>query len=518
MRKSMIKNLSAICLLMVGTVFTACNDWLDVDSDTKVERSALFDNEAGYADAISGIYAKMTDNSLYGKNLTWYMIELMGGGAMSYYAATTQLTKFQMHPKAPGYSQVLQNSTTDQVWSKLYNTIANVNSILASIDEDKDIFMGSDYNVMKGECLGIRAFLHFEVLRLFADAYTSDNYQPLNTYIPYVTALSSNVYPLLTNDQACTLMLEDLAAAKELLKSDPMYTGEDPTEYVCSAVTGQSSALSSAGVKSWHNRRFHFNYYAALATEARIHLWMGNTSRALECAKEVIGAQSSVFPWVKSTFVSNVANGTDSWMSRDRTFATEQIFSLNVLDMEDRLDGYQYEVSTMLSNSNNTFGFNPEFFEEETRQYDIRFTYLKNVMSIEGRDVYLPIKYLYDYDPNNYSTWSAHRIPLIRLSEMYYIAAECEPDLSAACEYLNAVRNHRGLVSSPISVTTKEELQEQIRLEYHKEMISEGQTFYYYKRKNQNIVNKDLYTKQYIIAPNLFTFPRPDNEDTYGGR
>ena len=496
---------------------TSCNDYLDVEPDTEVDSKQLFSSEAGFADALSGVYVEMTGDNLYGKNLTWYMLELMGGNSTCMYGNNANYMMFSFHPDASYYMESLRNSDVDPIWNKEYNAIANINSALSVIDEKQGVFQGTDYNVMKGELLGLRAFLHFDVMRLFADAYSSDSYSAQKTYIPYVTELTSNVHPLLTNDQACELMLKDLEEARELLKSDPMYTQEDPSEYVCSTVTGTSYYRKQYGIKSWHNRRFHFNYYAALATEARIYLWMGNKTKALELAKEVIDAKEGTFTWVNSTLVSNVTSSSD-YVCRDRTFATEQIFALNIKTLEDKMDGYILENENSFNGSNGYIeGFNPDVFDANTRQFDIRYAYLKNVYSYYGHVFYLTTKFKKDKDTYNYSPWAANRMPLIRISEMYYIAAECEPDLTKATAYLEEVRKHRGLESYPLTISSREQLQDEIEKEYYKEMIGEGQTFYMNKRLNQAVTGSGAY-QSYTTQPNLFTLPMPDDEKTYGGR
>ncbi|MGI6233617.1 MAG: hypothetical protein ACOYJF_12365, partial [Prevotella sp.] len=98
-----------------------------------------------------------------------------------------------------------------------------------------------------------------------------------------------------------------------------------------------------------------------------------------------------------------------------------------------------------------------------------------------------------------------------------YIAAECESDLTQATAYLEAVRSHRGMSAYPLDISSEDELQEEIEKEYGKEFIAEGQLFYYHKRLNQNITNHTAWDT-YTITPSLYVMPRPDDEDTYGGR
>lgn len=500
------------CLLLS---LTGCNDWLDVAPSTEVDKKEMFKNEDGYADAMAGVYNIMTGDNLYGKNLTWYALELMGGGATCMYGNNANYMGFYFHPQSSYYMQDMRTSFVDPIWNETYNAIANLNSILSAIDESQGVFVDDDYEIFKGEALGLRAFLHFDLLRLFGQAGT-ENLD--SEAIPYVSSLTSQVYPMLTVRQCAEAILEDLEAAKELLVKDPMYTGGSFSKYVCSNVTGSATYRTRYNIADWHNRRFHFNYYAVVATMARVYLWMGDKENALACAKEVIGAQAEKFPWVNSALVANVAS-TSEYVSRDRTFCTEQIFALNITDMEDRMDGYMIEKQYSFQGADgNIEGINTDCFDASTRALDPRYAYLRTNYSMYGMDISISIKYYEDDDyDNTYSPWSADRVPMIRVSEMYYIAAECEPDLATATEYLECVRRNRGMSSYPLSCSSKEELQDEIESEYCKEFIAEGQLFYYKKRLGETIVNYTAYNT-YTITPDLFTLPIPDDENTYGGR
>lgn len=513
MMKYNIKTILAVSCLLLG--MSSCNDWLDVEPSTEVDKNAMFNNEDGFADAMAGIYSNMASDNLYGKNLTWNALELMGGGATTMYGSNTYYQQFYFDPKSPSYIVSVRNSFVDNVWNQQYNTIANINSILSDIDKKQGVFTGDDYQIFKGEALGLRAFLHFDLLRLFGKA-GSEN---LDTKaIPYVNSLSSEVYPMLTVKQAAEAMLKDLKEAKELLKTDPMYTGGTCSKYVCSKVTGLASNRVQYNIADWHNRRFHFNYYAAVATMARIYLWIGDKENALACAKEIIDAQAEKFPWVNSTLVANVAS-TSEYVARDRTFCTEQIFALNINDLPDRMDGYMIEKeNSYIGPNGNIEGINTDCFDASTRSSDPRYAYLHTNYIYYGFEFCISTKFYEDNDNNNsYSPWSADRMPLIRMSEMYYIAAECEPDLTKATAYLEAVRQHRGMASYPLSCSTKESLQNEIGKEYAKEFIAEGQLFYYKKRLGQTIVNKTAFSSSTIL-PEMFTLPIPDDENTYGGR
>ena len=58
----------AACLL---ALCTSCSDWLDVKPKTNVEEEDLFKNEQGFKEALTGIYIKMSETQLYGRELTY---------------------------------------------------------------------------------------------------------------------------------------------------------------------------------------------------------------------------------------------------------------------------------------------------------------------------------------------------------------------------------------------------------------------------------------------------------------
>lgn len=132
-----------ILAVLGGSLFCcSCNDWLDVEPNTEMDRNDLFKDEAGFADAMSGVYANMTDNNLYGKNLTWYMLELMGGGATYTFGNNGNFAGYYFHKNSSYYMESLKLSDVDPIWNKIYNTIANLNSLLACIDDKQNVFGG----------------------------------------------------------------------------------------------------------------------------------------------------------------------------------------------------------------------------------------------------------------------------------------------------------------------------------------------------------------------------------------
>ena len=141
--------------------------------------------------------------------------------------------------------------------------------------------LGDYYAVVRGEALAMRAYIHFDLLRLFAPYDFSSEAKPA---IPYVKEARPAIAPQLTPAKFVEYALEDVNAAIALLKEDPILTGKD--------ITGMDNGYLA-------NRNFHLNYYAAVGLKARICLYAGNTKDAYDAANEVILAQqnSDLFPW-----------------------------------------------------------------------------------------------------------------------------------------------------------------------------------------------------------------------------
>jgi hypothetical protein len=108
-------------------------------------------------------------------------------------------------------------------------------------------------------------------------------------------------------------------------------------------------------------------------------------------------------------------------------------------------------------------------------------------------------------------------VPVIRVSEMYYIAAECATkngNISSGVSLLNNVRQARGLNAlNAAGISNSDSLSTEIMREYQKEFIQEGQTFFYYKRLNKDL--KQVTATTAIIPNDVYVLPLPDAEKEY---
>lgn len=70
------------------------------------------------------------------------------------------------------YDESSCETRINSMWSSSYNVIANINELIGYIDEaNPGMFTGRNYHLIRGEAYGLRAMLHFDILRLFAPSY-----------------------------------------------------------------------------------------------------------------------------------------------------------------------------------------------------------------------------------------------------------------------------------------------------------------------------------------------------------
>ena len=102
-------------------------------------------------------------------------------------------------------------------------------------------------------------------------------------------------------------------------------------------------------------------------------------------------------------------------------------------------------------------------------------------------------------------------IPLIRLPEMYYILAECSEDYEESAQWLNKVRENRGI--DQVSYNDAASKLKNIEKEYRKDLFGEGQLFFFYKR---NFYTSFLHCPVKTLNEKNYIFSLPENEVIFG--
>ena len=292
--------------------------------------------------------------------------------------------------------------------------------------------------------------------------------------LPWRTEFNADQKSLESAGVIAQHILEDLTQAEELLKDDPLNYKNDLNDPFLGL------------------RKHRMNKMAVKALMARVYLWIGDKENAALKAKEVI-EQCGL-----ELVISNI---------QDASLYDETIFCLGMDDMANKLKDDWKSINTYSNELYISYDNANTVFERTTIGLnDIR--YRNSYGFIHGNNGLMCRKYL--SKDKNYS----EKIPLIRLSEMYYILAE-SVSLKESVTYINKVRNARG-ISRNNNIEANDSYDEATRKEalnkeYQKDFFAEGQYFYFLKRHNYK-----TFWRCPVEKMDYYVLPTPDDEIAYG--
>ena len=142
----------------------SCNKFLDVQPKGTLLQEVQFSSLQGYYDAFYGVYGTMAKSDLYGQRMTNGFVD-----ELAQMFGSTGATSTSVKTRAYNYTDVSVQAEIYSLWLGQYQVISYVNNILANLESPS--FSSSHLSQLKGEALGLRAFLHFDLVRLFAEDY-----------------------------------------------------------------------------------------------------------------------------------------------------------------------------------------------------------------------------------------------------------------------------------------------------------------------------------------------------------
>lgn len=454
----------------------SCENFLDITPEGQVKRDDLLSTAEGIEDALYGVYSQMREQNLYGQELSFSALDLMAQYHECYgNEAVNALLAYR-------YDDTRVKDVFESIWVDMYKNISNVNSILNSglVSEATEF----PYSVYRAEALGLRAFMHFDLLRIYTEQITQN---PAADGIPYATQFSLETPEFSTAAKVYEYILADLNKAEELLLND-----EERYK--------NTSAFMN-------DRQIHFNLYAVQATLARVYLTMGNKEKALDYALKVIehsGYTLSLKTEVKDDLAGVLSQKETVFGLYHAKFYSlvspklQQTISFSSLDpRRDIMDFYDADVTGLDYRSS-------AYFTAKSTGEGYRLSKLTNPYELTNQPERLPKGKILG-------------VNLIRIPEMYYIAVECllEKDYPEAVRLFNEVLTHRGLEPLENWPTPQNQLtMKSVNDERYREFIGEGQTFFNMKRQYLEISAVDGQT---VIRPAkaVYTVPVPDIENDY---
>jgi len=478
--------------ILISVFFlSSCSNWLDISPEDEVVEEKLFKEASGYRNALNGVYKQIAEPNLYGKEATWGFMDVL---AQTYNTGWGGIQTYDSYYKALTYNYELEavKPYIESMWENAYNSIANCNNIIKNISKvDKNKFPQGqlEIDLIKGESLALRAFLHFDMLRMFAPASINDDNK---TYIPYYKN-----YPSLGNEnlqvkEVMSNVIADLVEAQTLVvKFDTMdVLHKQWLSERCRFFASSSSFIEKPDDVFFAFRGFRMNYMAITAILARAYNYIGEYEKSKIEAEKVINIQDD-----KGGLGLLVSFTPSNKLNESKKMTYDLIFSLSYPKLVDAFNVYCDGINTEFTIKNFNYLF------------DDPADYRKKSLSFTTNSWYF---YSNKYKNNNLGGTEESIldiVPLIRLSEMYYIIAEYYAnigDFVKATEFIDDVREGRNCTKGNLNITGMDSFKAELLKEVRREFLGEGQVFFYYKKFNEKFSKK--------MKDEAFVFPLPKSE------
>lgn len=448
-------------------LFSGCiDDFLDKKPHDAAEKSLVFSSIEGVESALLGCYSALQSHYYYGRNF-FIIQETYADNAKPSLRNTGQFTSFYSLQLTTG------NYELEQLWLTAYQIIENCNAILSAVTKvpTPNPLVAKH---IAGEAFALRALVYFDLVRLFSHSYAipaSSGFEGANGKGGH-----AGVPLLLSAQNTDSLHLPHRASVAEVYSQ------------IISDLDTAKTLLETREISS-----YRLSKHAVHALLSMVHLTQRNYITALQYAEAVIysGAYSLL----------SAQEYIESW---SKEYTNESIFSLAMTPTD-------YPGTNSLSHMLSPRGYGGIIPSEDLLQrfsaIDIRNDFLQ-----KQQETYI-IKY-----PGRNGTLGLDNIPIIRLSELFLIQAECYAERAKTTPGFNHPaqqsvlfiinRANSNIHSVPETGTA---LLQKIYDEYRKELAFEGKRLFQLKRLHASFERTDCSSSicglQYPHPK--FTFPIP---------
>ena len=440
-----MKNLTSIigiCGVALITLLSSCKDeFLDkVPYDAIPFDDALLTEDDMQA-ALNGVYSNMLGSGLYGRTVP-IMGDLLADNVYISSANTGRYIPFNT------YAIFDDNGDVDGVWSSAYYAILNANQVISA-----DLPANANVNQMRGEAYAARGMMYFDLVRIFAKPYNSDNINSAG--VPIVLTYQPEIKPARnTVGEVYAQAVSDLTTAISLM------TEEKNSEYI--------------------------SKYVAVGLLAKVYQYMGDWENAKTQSLDLInnGGYSLV----------DSADFVSFWADPGPSELSETLFELR---MDIAVNNGFNSLAAMYDDAVYGDALVDSNFYNSYSDADVR----KQLMfeaELSGEPIVRVNKY-----PNSSNTSDYDDIKIIRLAEVYLILAEAYyhlGDEGNALTYLNAIAQQRE-PSFEGYTSSGETLLNDITNERRKELAFEGNRVFDLNRLGMDINRGPQFPSDALFIP-----------------
>lgn len=421
-----------ILLIVFGSLlFTNCTD-LEVIDKRNIPEEIILGSVAGYQGLLSAAYESVNDFNYYGQQM---MI------APEILADNLEL--IQLTGRYEGEFANAVNSGIG-IWGLRYNAINECNIIIETIDNESVEGTAAEKVAIKAQAYFLRALFYHDLARVYG-------YEPGREVDGFNLAVPLKLNPT-----------QGLSGVLDL----PRNTNEEVYQQVESDLLAALPNLPSVAAGSTDVK--FTSAEAARLLLARVYLYWGRTAEAATQAQSVITGDG--------TDLVAAADYVDSWDDQANPFHPESVFETEILPLDwNGVDGNNQSLHSLFSNdqagSQFIIGATQELLDAiNSNPTDVR------AGLFETESLGIEIEKWNGNGPEPFM----ENVPILRLSEAYFIAAEAL-GAGAGDAIFNALRARRGLTG--VVPATVDNILAEKRIEY----MAEGHRWFDMKRLGRDI-------------------------------
>ena len=184
--------------------FTACSDFLDVDSVSKYDSEGVFGEKTEINRALNGVYAKLMSGDFYGDA---YFTKFVFNSDVEFTTNTSDVATNNSFRRFDGNSTA---SDVEKFWNAAYSGVEYANNFVYYL-ERSPLYSTEDAEIMQmmGEAKVIRAMFFHDLVTYFVDI-------PF-TFEP-ASVVENYVMPIVGRDEVYKTLIEDLKSIAPYMK------------------------------------------------------------------------------------------------------------------------------------------------------------------------------------------------------------------------------------------------------------------------------------------------------------
>ena len=184
--------------------FTACSDFLDVDSVSKYDSEGVFGEKTEINRALNGVYAKLMSGDFYGDA---YFTKFVFNSDVELTTNTSDVATNNSFRRFDGNSTA---SDVEKFWNAAYSGVEYANNFVYYL-ERSPLYSTEDAEIMQmmGEAKVIRAMFFHDLVTYFGDI-------PF-TFEP-ASVVENYVMPIVSRDEVYKTLIEDLKSIAPYMK------------------------------------------------------------------------------------------------------------------------------------------------------------------------------------------------------------------------------------------------------------------------------------------------------------